>query len=190
MKNALKYILIGFLFAATPMASAWNIICGISVAVFKAASVNSKWEADTAAIRAMAEFYSAIAELQSINVEILLKKNSDNKQEKLKVMRAIARFKASNSQLDLAAERARELMNIAGPADSMGNASLKFWKELYFNNEKSIKALESNQLPLLEDLHEAIELTQRIQNLGIRASLTHLGAHKEHHTAGGVAAKF
>ena len=189
MKKLAKVFLVASL-AATPLyGHAWNLICGVSIGAFKAATMDTKWEADSAAIKGMSEFYGAIAELQSINIENL--SIAGKKAGELpKIAAALARFKASNDQLTQATTKANQLIATTGPADNMGIESMGLWKQLSDRNTRSIKALEANTLPELEDLHGAIEITHRIGNVGMRASLLHLNQHKTHHTAGGPSVKF
>ena len=190
MKKAVKVLLASALVASPLYGHAWNIICGVSLLSFKASTMDTKWEADTAAIRAMSEFYAGVAELQSINVELLTTAGNKKQAELGRVSAAIARFKASNDQLTQAQTKAGQLTASAGPADNMGNESMAMWKQLATQNGAIIKSLEGKQLPELEVIHGAIDLTHRIGALGMRASLVHLGQHKTHHTAGGTSAKF
>lgn len=177
--------------ATIPLHSqAWNIVCGVSINAFKASTMDTKWEADAAAIKGMSEFYGAIAELQGINVENLLGGGNKKPSEQAKVDAAVVRFKASNEQLARAQAKAEELIASTGPVDNMGAASIGLWKQLADRNAVLIKTLEDKQLPELDELHAAIELTHRIGNVGMRASLMHLGQNKTHHTSGGASARF
>jgi hypothetical protein len=190
MKKVAKVIVISALVASPLYSHAWNIICGVSVLSFKASTMDTKWEADSAAIRGLSDFYAGVAELQGINIEILLSTSDKKSAETSRVTAAIAKFKSSNDQLAVAQSKAVQLIAAAGPADSMGSESIAMWKQLADRNSMIVKSLEQKELPDLETLHTAIDLTTRISNLGMRASLLHLGQHKTHHTTGGAAAKF
>lgn len=190
MKKIVSLIFISVLAIFPGACFGWNIICGISIAAFRASSLDTKWEADTAAIKGISEFHGAIAELQGINTEIILGKSVDKSLELNKVSQAVKKFEESNKQLDLAVEKAQKLIISAGGADNMGRESMRLWQELHRHNSKFIKSLRGKQLPELEELHSAIEITQQIGNIGMRASLLHLGQNKMQHTTGGMNATF
>lgn len=178
----------------TPLpSSAWNLICGVSIGVFGAspAMAKVKWQADSDAIKAMSEFYAAIAELQAINIDVILKPGDPERAGEIaKTRNALARFKASRDQLTAAQKMASELITPANPLDSIGKESIGLWKQLAEFNGEFINNLESGSLPNLYRLHDAIDVTQRMNTLGMRASLMHLYQHKAQHSIGGATAKF
>ena len=179
--------------AVSPVSSlAWNIVCGVSILSFGAATMATKWEADSAAIKGISEFYAAIADLQAVNVDALLQKGASaaKSNEIAKTQNALARFRASRDQLASAQTKANQLVSPTNPLDNIGKESIALWKQLADLNSEFIRNLEGGTLPDLYRLHEAIDLTHRINNLGMRASLLHLNQHKTHHSTGGSGAKF
>ena len=194
LKKTLVPLTIAITAAISPPTYAWNIVCGISLLSFgdKQINMTTKWEADSSALRGISEFYGAIAELQSINVDIALNhsKSIDKSSETTKISNAAAHFKASSEALSMAASKANQMITSANPADSIGKESMELWAQLDNYNQIFLKNIDAGELPNLYQLHEAIDLTQRIANLGMRASLMHLNQHKEHHTEGGAAAEF
>lgn len=170
----------------------WNIICGVSILSFREATMSTKWEADSAAIRATSELYAAIADLQSINVEVALQDASgpEKVKEVTKTTNALAHFKASRDQLAVAQTKAGQMVTASNPLDNIGQESIALWKQLADYEYEFILSLEGGSLPDLYRLHEAIDLIHRIDNLGMRASLMHLNQHKLHHTTGGATTHF
>lgn len=185
MKKLSAIIVAGAIFALPVTSNAWNIICGISIDAFQKSTMPTKWEADSAAIMGMSHFYSAISHLQSINVESI---KDDSEVKKIKL--AAESFQASNKSLQKALASANELVGKSGPADDFGRQSMGLWKELGAMNDSFIGAINEGHLPNLHNLHKAIEVTQQMSNVGIRASLVHLKGHELHHTEGGAKASF
>ena len=193
MKKVAVSTAIALTLAVIPLPSAaWNIICGVSILSFGASTMSTKWEADSAAIKGMSEFYAAIAELQAVNVEALALKAGDPAKaaEVTKIQSALARFKASRDQLMSAQTKANQLVTAKNPLDNIGKESLGLWKQLADLNSEFIRNLEAGALPDLYRLHEAIDVTQRMNSLGMRASLMHLNQHKTLHSTGGASIKF
>ena len=92
--------------------------------------MSTKWDADSAAIKGMSEFYAGVAELQAVNIEALALPAGDPKKaaEVTKIQNALARFKASRDQLMLAQTTANQLVTQSNPLDSIGKESLGLWK--------------------------------------------------------------
>jgi hypothetical protein len=170
----------------------WNIICGISVLSFGQADMTTKWEADSAAINGISEFYSAIASLQSINVELLLAtdKSPAKNSEIAKTNDALAHFKSSQDLFKKAKTKANQMATPTNPLDKIGTESLKLWDQLANYENTFASNLSSGQLPDLYELHAAIDVVHQIDNLGMRASLMHLATQQHYHTVGGAQARF
>jgi hypothetical protein len=171
---------------------AWNIICGASILSFGVATISTKWEADSAALRGISAFYAAIADLQNVNVEVATQSaTSVNKSGELsKLENASAQFKQSRTSFQEAIVKANQLATPSNPLDNMGTQSIALWQKMADANAKFIAALDGGTLPDLYALHEAIDTIHQIGSLGMRASLMHLNQHKETHTAGGPSVKF
>jgi hypothetical protein len=171
---------------------AWNIVCGVSILSFGAATMSTKWEADSAALRGIGAFYAAIADLQNVNVEIATQSaTSSNKSgEVSKLESASAQFKQSRSLFQEAIAKANQLATPSNPLDNIGTQSIALWQKMADANAKFIAALDGGTLPDLYGLHEAIDTIHQIGSIGMRASLMHLNQHKEAHTTGGPSVKF
>lgn len=154
--------------------------------------MTTKWQADTSVIRGISEFYGAIAELQSDNVEIALNhpKSFDKNSEITKISNAATHFRASSEALNTAASKANQMITSAPPVDSIGKESMELWANLDNYSKTFVTNIDAGELSNLYQSHGAIDLTQRIANLGMSASLMHLNQHKEHHTKGGAVAEF
>ena len=161
---------------------AWNIICGISVNVFMAKTMPTKWEADSSALKGISSFYAAIAELQNVNVEPASIKSTA---EVHKIELANQLFKESNSHLRSAKNNAQKLIESTSSPDKFGQDSIALWAQLEDLNSKFIANIELGHLPDLSELHNAVEITQKISSLGIKASRIHLDTQELYHTAGG-----
>ena len=165
---------------------AWNIICGVSTGAFKAGAMETKWEADSNALTAISHFYAGISALQSVNVEYtkLTAPAEKREIEIRKLSKASAFFKESNKSFRKAKEGAAILIKATMPLDDLGKNSIELWKKLETLNDGFINSIDSGTLPSLFKLHDAINITTEILNLGMQASLIHLGQYKLYHTEG------
>ena len=173
-------------------ASAWNIICGISVLSFGAADMDRKWEADSAALQGIGEFYMALSDMQSINVEFALQDEPSASRdiEISKIDGALERLMESRNSFERAISEAEGMITASNPLDSIGEKSISLWREMVDLNSEFISAMEEGYLPDLYRLHEAIDTIHEIGNLGMRASLMHLNQHETQHSSGGPSARF
>ncbi len=173
-------------------ARAHNVVCGVSVSAFHTQQMNTKWDADSAAIRGISAFWAAIADLQSVNVEIAIQStpSAGKSVEVSKLEDASTQFKTSKTQFEDALQKANQLVTPTNPLDNFGTQSIELWQKMIAFDKAFSAALDEGSVPDLHSLHDAIDTVQRLVNLGMRASVMHLNQQREFHTSGGPTVKF
>ena len=173
-------------FTTPRVAHAWNIICGVSIDLGSVEISAIKWDADSRALRAIALFYSAVAELQRIEIRDA---------ERAIVPQSLwhPEYTATAEATRLLAESASEigqsltLMEQLNLGDDTGRYLLRSLEE---NIRAAYHSIDGENgvptLPSLELLHNTANIVDSYVEHGIASSLEHLEMGLEGHGAGAI----